>query len=780
MLRGSARSPSKKGNLDAVSLPLRPGKDFERHLRRGRSLPRRLQPLALGQSEQVFELTPALGQASAPSVLGQALAAHSATGSRSRGQRGGGATTGSIVLAAASVAVAAESSCYPSVPSALSTLVVVLSPVAERHPASPTLLTATLKFGQESISPTLNLHEIERFRGENADLRQQLEDRQSLLSRCESQAERAEQMLASTEARMSAELDESRGHQEELEESLRYCDSRCRESDEQRDEAVERLRRLEATVEAKHHEAAERRAFLPPMLPVERRTFRTSFSTCTPAHSSCCASMASESPVSAHSASPSPMLGESTSPQVRLRCLYAAPLLLDASTTLPRLNAKAEIKAIKKASAGAFEVEVGVASVASLRQAVTEPGVWLHLCIHSTNKGQGMLLEEQDPVSDVHSAQAHVLWLSKLEELLSVGGGASIPFLFLSACEAEPLARAFRAAGVQHVVCCLTPVRDTAAHCFAHYLYHALANRRSLGDAFAIAACTAKCSGDVARYGLLSDGNLWLTSPSAGTPLRHMAAPSTAPLPRELEDFVGRQKVINEVLSHLKHRRVVVLHCEAPLGLTATLVELAHYVTSPGRMFSHPSCCAFFPHEAPGGLLIVDDADGLLDDGSKDQLRSHLAADGAKLVLGCHSARSDILLGGEKAVHVPLPPLSAAESARLFLQRCHRPLLAADLLSPEELGGEEDPHRVVSGPEALMLLRRRIAAFAGDPGKVRRAAELVRPGSPLLRGDLTALAASPALVQGAPGRALARDRRAAEGGSRPTSHQSGRPPIGPL
>eukprot|EP00929_Paragymnodinium_shiwhaense_P058207 TRINITY_DN29148_c1_g5_i1.p1 TRINITY_DN29148_c1_g5~~TRINITY_DN29148_c1_g5_i1.p1 ORF type:complete len:898 (+),score=207.20 TRINITY_DN29148_c1_g5_i1:119-2812(+) len=666
---------------------------------------------------------------------------------------------------------------------------------------------------KSAFSPKNLMKQLEASRAETCELRRQLEEKHRQLSQTEQQAEERAALAEArrNEATMAlTELTEfrvqSRQQQDQLVESLLYAEGRRRSSEDERDATVARMESLEARLAEQEHNSSlrsrtppdpggyasqEQRSSTPtpapprpPGLPVLRRAASPGMREHSPT-----ASLPTDSPTPTSMRCWSPItppegLG-AAAPTVTLRCLYAAPLVINEGTPLPKLNAKAEIAAITKAVAGSFlHVEVGVASVSSLRKAVTEPGLWLHLTMHSMS-GKALLLEDPDPISDSHSAEAHVLWQQQLKDLLSAGGGAANTFLFLSACESEALALAFRDAGIQHVVCCITPVRDTAAYCFAHYFYHAIANRRSLRDAFAIAACTARCSGDQARYGLLSDGNLWLTPPSSipprpstpctpfniprctssgsiggSTPHHHQRSNATAAaLPRESEDFVGRQRVINEVLHHLKRRRAVVLHSEAPLGLTATLVEIAHYVTSPGRMFAPPSCCAFHPHEAPGGLLIVDDADELSPE-ETDKLQGHLAADGAKLLLGCRAACYDILGGAEKAVHVPLPPLSPAEAARLFLQRCHRPLQAADLLPPEEMGSDEDPSRVVGGPEALALLKKRIAAFAGDPGKVRRAAEQVRPGSPALKGDLKGLlGAAPLPVQGAAGRALKASRR---------------------
>ena len=85
--------------------------------------------------------------------------------------------------------------------------------------------------------------------------------------------------------------------------------------------------------------------------------------------------------------------------------------------------------------------------------------------------------------------------------------------------------------------------------------------------------------------------------------LKWQALLSASALPGQVEDFVGREEIMLTVLQHLGRRRVVVLHCQRSLGRTSTLVEIARYVSAPGRRFS--SNCIFGPVQPlQKGLLI--------------------------------------------------------------------------------------------------------------------------------------------------------------------------------
>lgn len=422
-----------------------------------------------------------------------------------------------------------------------------------------------------------------------------------------------------------------------------------------------------------------------------------------------------------------------------LQFMYASPLLMNNAghmCSVPRLKAEDEIPKIEKALGTAILVRPNVASVNTLREAISQKGAWLHLSCHTS--GSLMLLE------DINSAEANVLTPEKLEQFLKACGGVTANFVFIAACKSKHFAHAFRKAGAKNIIYCASEVKDKAATDFACHLYRELANNRCLLEAFNTAMRCADLSRDTAAYRLLSpDGNLQITPGSALQqlqPFSHSTLLHNISHDRDVEDFVGRQEVISKILHSLRFRRVVVLYSDASNGRTATLREICRYVTTPGRMFD--GHCALYPaRPRAGGLLIVDDADNMLVGEQRKILDSHLESPKARLLLACRSdAFYDAFAGApEKPVCVPLPPLSAGEATDLFLRRCHRPLQEADLSPVHALQGPNHPSQIVDKRKAFQVVSSLIDVFEGDPLKVRRAGSAVRPGSPLVQGNLRKL-----------------------------------------
>lgn len=420
-----------------------------------------------------------------------------------------------------------------------------------------------------------------------------------------------------------------------------------------------------------------------------------------------------------------------------LQFMYASPLLMNNAgqmCSVPRLKAEDEIPKIEKALGNSISVRPNVASVNSLREVISQKGTWIHLSCHTS--GSLMMLE------DINSAEANVLTPEKLEQFLKACGGVAANFVFIAACKGKHFAHAFREAGAQNVIYCASEVRDKAATDFACHLYRELANNRCLLEAFNTAVRCADLCRDTASYKLLTpDGNLKI-APGLKVrelqPFSHSLLLRSVSHDRDVEDFVGRQEIISRVLQHLRSRRVVVLHSQSSNGRTATLREICRYVTTPGRMFD--GHCAVYPARPPaGGLLIVDDADELLNGEHRKVLDAHLESPKARLLLAC---RSDVFYDSfagapEKPVCVPLPPLSVAEATDLFLRRCHRPLQEADLSPAHRLQGV--PTQVVDKRKAFQVVSSLINVFEGDPLTVRRAGSAVRPGSPLVQGNLRKL-----------------------------------------
>lgn len=433
----------------------------------------------------------------------------------------------------------------------------------------------------------------------------------------------------------------------------------------------------------------------------------------------------------------------------RLRYLYSSPV------SIRRLNISDELAAIERSLAGVVQVDASVASADSFKRALNEQHSWLHISMHSMIY-QGMasfVLEEP------RRAVGKLFTEKELEELICSGGGAASSFVFLAACQSERLAHVLKAAGVRHVVCCRSQVGDSQAISFAQNLYHAMSQQRSLREAFDAAASIARAVGDSTSYILLSDGNLHLelrciaplrspqllthfpfTSLYQSSQNAPKAGPRLRALPRVVEDFVGRESVIDEIVHHLHWRRIILLQCEEPHGRTATLQQVARYLAMPGR-FGAERGCAFFPDVAFGGLLLVDDAE-VLPDSDRHRIRQHLAASGAKVLAACRQPLRDPFGSGEKAVCVPLCPLQPLEAAELFLRRVHRPLFLADFLPPEALRAfkASDITRPVPREEAVQRLSGPVTVLAGNPGWVRRAADTVGPGTPALHGNLWGLA----------------------------------------
>lgn len=273
--------------------------------------------------------------------------------------------------------------------------------------------------------------------------------------------------------------------------------------------------------------------------------------------------------------------------QQRLRYLYASPL------SLPMLDIDGELVALETACADCFCIQPQVASITSLGQAVLEPDLWIHITAHSARGGQCLVLEDEDSLGD----QDRLLPSAGLQSYLQVGGGACCRFLFLSACESEQLAKVFFAGGVQNVVFCPTEVQDRRARRFACALYSGMAKLLPLRLAFMQASAAAKLGGDSAQYGFLSSQDLEYVHepPSAFAVQRPRAPPTRRSLRRRVEDFVGRRDVIHCALSYLNSkRRFVLLHSEESLGRSASLREIAHLVTVPGRKFAGIGSCAFF------------------------------------------------------------------------------------------------------------------------------------------------------------------------------------------
>lgn len=300
------------------------------------------------------------------------------------------------------------------------------------------------------------------------------------------------------------------------------------------------------------------------------------------------------------------------------------------------------------------------------------------------------------------------------------------------------LAAAFYKAGVRHIVYTNKAVSDASASRFAKSFYLALACKRSLKNAFSIALAEVQATlpeGFDSGFKLHSADVIMEVSSSPEASSKWEAILSASALPGQVEDFVGREETMLTVLQHLAQRRVVVLYCQRSLGLTATLVEIARYVSAPGRKFAER--CIFGRVQAiQKGLLILDNADLLLPL-HRTVLRNNLQSPDFFLLLGCRAPHWDLFQDIVKAVHVELPPLSDLEAATLFAQRCHRPLSLDDILPLNE--ERKDMKEPLPKERARQLLKPMVSIFQGDPNIIRQAAGKVTPSRSALHGDLAQL-----------------------------------------
>jgi len=302
-----------------------------------------------------------------------------------------------------------------------------------------------------------------------------------------------------------------------------------------------------------------------------------------------------------------PLYYEDRGPPPELLMLYASPL------DQTPINVHREVEALEEAladSGSRFRLKVGVATAGSLTKLLTlarsRKGLVLHLSAHAIERhGRlGIVLEDG-------KAASHILWRENLEEILGVRerGLKNISVLFLSACSSEALAQIFVECGCRHVIATREKVHDTAARHFAQHLYLSLGVGQSLLAAWECArqALRIEANRDYAGqaehfvlFGQHGADRLTLES-SLGS---EDGALESVPLLRELEDasmfldaklppraehFVGRTQIMAELLHSFggaNSRRASVVHGPAGIGKSALGIELAHFASVPGRLFS--------------------------------------------------------------------------------------------------------------------------------------------------------------------------------------------------
>ncbi|CAE7445645.1 SFM1 [Symbiodinium sp. CCMP2456] len=245
-------------------------------------------------------------------------------------------------------------------------------------------------------------------------------------------------------------------------------------------------------------------------------------------------------------------------------------------------------------------------------------------------------------------------------------------------------------------------------------------------------------------------------------------------LPPRVEDYVDRSSVLSEILRNFdssggqRPRRACVLSGPEGIGKTVAAIELAHFASSPGRLFSRNvlyvpidgtpdianvvqgisqslatrrppvlssasrnqkdilQALHHLDHTRGRHLLLLDDRCGAV--GASSEVRSLLsnmleAAKNLSLVV-CSREQMYESLGPCKCVNVPMVALTAVQSAQLFLKRMHRPLRPCDF--------EQNASTQIALARSEEILTRLaqhplLVQLAGNPGQVDAICQRVTP-----------------------------------------------------
>lgn len=490
--------------------------------------------------------------------------------------------------------------------------------------------------------------------------------------------------------------------------------------------------------------------------------------------------------------------------------LYASPL----DQQMPQLNVQSELEAFSAAmlqAQGSVRLRVGIATTRALTQLLTRARAGgrrtvLHLSAHMASHAQrGISL-----VLETAHGEAHVLDRAELEGLLGTGYRLEgLPLVFLNSCWSESIAQLFVESGCRHVIATRGQVPDTAARAFTQQFYYALCSQQSVLSSWESAQQLLKVdsnpklracadlfvlfgqhnaqkttlwgmAGEVPRLRERSDsqgtdvgdqegplGSLVLENPMVPSLLE------ACELPPRVEDFVGRGATICDVLRRFdggggRGRRACVVSGPAGIGKSAVAVELAHFASAPGRLFSRgvvfvglhgaaeadrvqetiterlraavPELLAAQGEAGPRlrralqhlerrrgrPLLVLDDAAGALRASAEvRRLLGGLLEATQSLCIVAFSRESVYeSLGPFKCVNVRVPELSGAESAQLFLKRIHRPLQPCDF----ENGAISRSAMPSSGDLLARLAAHPLMQqLGGNPGELRAASQLVTP-----------------------------------------------------
>ena len=186
---------------------------------------------------------------------------------------------------------------------------------------------------------------------------------------------------------------------------------------------------------------------------------------------------------------------------------------------------------------------------------------------------------------------AHLIEADLLRELFQAGGPSGIQMVFVSACHSRQIGEAFVNAGVEHVVAVRLeePVYDLSAANFANAFYQALAARKTVQQAFDSGQAAVKNTSNLPDTTF--EAEKFLLLPEYG---KHDVAvfadaqqgeliDSTPPqkpnnLPSKPEHFIGRSRIMQEVISDLLDNRLVTIRGGPGIGKTALAKEAGHYI----------------------------------------------------------------------------------------------------------------------------------------------------------------------------------------------------------